>query len=821
MSTAMQYSYSDEGAAARELQEILSAMDGRVKEVQRLSAGIAAEVSPGRWSVRRKVATSQVLEPIAAARDFMRGLLEYENYENGSDARPVLHALFDDCRNVAQVHATLDLVAELLARSHLVKDQRLAGCLKACNALEGVLQDSGLSERLSKAKEDAREEMIAVLTPFRKQAIAGPQFVASPALLFDNIDSAEAIADVPSSQNVELQESKLEVDLPELDCVIAPLENKQTLTSDVAARSTELLLEVNTCILDPFSEDKALEQNTTIKEAELQEALDAGTLEKNVVMADPVTPETTFEQEPACEQTPEEKALASPCCQQSIVPELELGLCEEADCDADLAHSLPDKENTPLAANAKGSPSLSKSVALDDYCIEFQPEQLKSPSKKHEKDRGPLLAEESFEPMREPSPEPDISKLTCVEKLSNGADASLAMPCPGQSNAEIAKLCLEQSSAKLAKLCLEQTSAEIQKRSPRGDAAQFSKRPSTSKRRHTITSIESTQIRRPTPSPARARSHSFSGVSRKYDRRRENEEKCILKENTQQRDRVHSSSTAFQAISPSHQSLIRQLFAHYVGPSGMSSGTGLSLSKFRRFLRDCGLLSKELDEAVIEPAQADLTLARAADTGCRGVVPRLRTAEAFAQALIDVAVYSSPELSAMPDQALEVLCDAVLVPLGAAVLPGVTHDVQVASSALADRDVAALLRRCQQGLSALFARYASGARGPDPYRRGHWTARDVSRFAADAGIVADLSHALLQQLFCACASFEANHSRGEDDKVSFACFLLALVATSQRIYATQRKSPHQALARMLRRISVQIPGHHDIVSASREALRCG
>merc|ERR1712054_276558 len=103
-------------------------------------------------------------------------------------------------------------------------------------------------------------------------------------------------------------------------------------------------------------------------------------------------------------------------------------------------------------------------------------------------------------------------------------------------------------------------------------------------------------------------------------------------------------------------------------------------------------------------------------------------------------------------------------------------------------------------------------------RRGHWTAKDGSRFAADPGLAADLSHAHLQRLFFACASYEASSGRGETEKVSLDCFLLALMATAQRIYASSA-SPLRALATLLRKIAAQLPGNQNISTAAREALR--
>merc|ERR1719482_601070 len=82
------------------------------------------------------------------------------------------------------------------------------------------------------------------------------------------------------------------------------------------------------------------------------------------------------------------------------------------------------------------------------------------------------------------------------------------------------------------------------------------------------------------------RSHSSSDITVRTRRDRLKSDTC---EGACSKDSV--SSDVFSTLAPTHQVLIRELFAHYVGPGGMSSGAGLILSKFRRFLRDCGLLS--------------------------------------------------------------------------------------------------------------------------------------------------------------------------------------------------------------------------------------
>merc|ERR1712187_1058693 len=82
------------------------------------------------------------------------------------------------------------------------------------------------------------------------------------------------------------------------------------------------------------------------------------------------------------------------------------------------------------------------------------------------------------------------------------------------------------------------------------------------------------------------------------------------------------------------------------------------------------------------------------------------------------------------------------------------NDVCCAESILAMPEVAVLLKRCQRGLEAVFARYACNPGGPAPYERGYWTAQDMKHFANELDISAELSLASLQQLFHDCIQHE-------------------------------------------------------------------
>jgi len=297
------------------------------------------------------------------------------------------------------------------------------------------------------------------------------------------------------------------------------------------------------------------------------------------------------------------------------------------------------------------------------------------------------------------------------------------------------------------------------------------------------------------------------------------------------------SGKSFMLLSLEHQQLIRQLYAHYVGPGGMYSGAGLTLSKFRRFLRHGRMLSTDMcgigtgsatptagtdsrmlrhlnparemltkpdgaDSSQLSQTEADLILVRAAGgDGQAATNQRLYTAEAFGQALEQVALHYQPAWK--PLEALEDLCRHVLVPLGEQVLKIGDADVRAAVSVLSDAEVAGLMKRNVKALTTIFACYATGIGAPEPYRRGHWTAQTTIRFASEAGIAGDVSHEKLKQLFCSCAAYECACGRGEKDRISFAGFQLALVVLAQSIH-TSKTEPSERLSFLFFRLGTQL-----------------
>eukprot|EP00928_Gymnodinium_smaydae_P080512 TRINITY_DN64197_c0_g1_i1.p1 TRINITY_DN64197_c0_g1~~TRINITY_DN64197_c0_g1_i1.p1 ORF type:complete len:703 (-),score=144.38 TRINITY_DN64197_c0_g1_i1:61-2169(-) len=274
----------------------------------------------------------------------------------------------------------------------------------------------------------------------------------------------------------------------------------------------------------------------------------------------------------------------------------------------------------------------------------------------------------------------------------------------------------------------------------------------------------------------------------------------------------------FSGFTDPQRSAIAKLFAYYAGPAALAAGTGLCLARFRRLLRDAGLLAVATpaassadgacwrvasaqfpgQEPPLSQAQADLALVQAAGACAGGhqQAQRLPTPKSLGGALVSVAGNS---YDGSMDEAVMAMFDFHLYPL-AARLPASTA-VEEAAACLAEPEVAALMRdSCRSVLAPLFSRYASGLNRPEPYRQGHWTSRAVTRWSADAELAGGLSHQDLHQLFCDCTTFLEASGRGETGKLSFAGFRLLLMAIAQRVHRETHGTPRLRLSRLFRGI---------------------
>lgn len=170
------------------------------------------------------------------------------------------------------------------------------------------------------------------------------------------------------------------------------------------------------------------------------------------------------------------------------------------------------------------------------------------------------------------------------------------------------------------------------------------------------------------------------------------------------------------------------------------------------------------------------------------------------------------------DEALESFCERVMVPLASAL--GISEqDVLSAVEILQQQEVFSLLNRVQKGLELVFGKYAASPGAAEPYKRGHWTAQAMRKFAADSELSAELSYPSIQRLFGECVQYDSSEGRsGSDGKMSFSCFKLALVLIAQRVHCAPGCTPLTRVALLLLRLSTSAKGATDLGTAARAIL---
>jgi hypothetical protein len=282
-------------------------------------------------------------------------------------------------------------------------------------------------------------------------------------------------------------------------------------------------------------------------------------------------------------------------------------------------------------------------------------------------------------------------------------------------------------------------------------------------------------------------------------------------------------------------SLIQQVFAHYAW-NGISTGcTILTMTNFRRFLYDCRLLSGSSEETegtlrscgsahhegpehLISQVQADLVFARATCSVGDGQQGRGNmTLDAFISALSDIGVQCFLRHTAAPDTALEAVYLRLLIPLGERLLGAEGQEVLSAVALTAEPDISGLLQRARRCLATVFCTYAEGGGGVEPYEKGFWTSTGMRKWAIDRGLMAELSLPALFKLFNDCVKYEVRGGRGQDTKMSFNGFQLALVMISQRIHGAFAPSPLERIAFLLLRMSVSL-GANELAPIARSSL---
>jgi hypothetical protein len=235
----------------------------------------------------------------------------------------------------------------------------------------------------------------------------------------------------------------------------------------------------------------------------------------------------------------------------------------------------------------------------------------------------------------------------------------------------------------------------------------------------------------------------------------------------------------------------------------MATGTGLVLARFRRLLRDAGLLAEatalEKPAAIVFPlvqAEADLSFVQAAAAG-EQQIPRLGSIDAFTCALTNVAIRCHGAYSYGLD-ALRALCENELRKL-AERLPSNEGLQNLLALMAEDSGIAGVLRANSQLLAKVFSRYALEVNKSSYYRKGYWSLGAVSRWSADFNLMAGLSHQTLHEFFVDCTGHDVAKGGGyESGKLSFHAFHLLVMAISQRLYAKNQETPRERLAHFLR-----------------------
>eukprot|EP00405_Crypthecodinium_cohnii_P016766 CAMPEP_0206452848 /NCGR_PEP_ID=MMETSP0324_2-20121206/20190_1 /ASSEMBLY_ACC=CAM_ASM_000836 /TAXON_ID=2866 /ORGANISM="Crypthecodinium cohnii, Strain Seligo" /LENGTH=325 /DNA_ID=CAMNT_0053923017 /DNA_START=55 /DNA_END=1032 /DNA_ORIENTATION=+ len=140
------------------LNSIVQSMEAKMSELQ-AAWMVAAQSTGGGGSptmgktVRYKKCIYTMLEQVGRAREFIYLLLAVDT----AAGRPKLKEVFGDCTHIAMIHVFIDTLSPMLEGSNLAEDGRLQQCHRACDSVEGVLRDAGLSDRLAEARQQAAE----------------------------------------------------------------------------------------------------------------------------------------------------------------------------------------------------------------------------------------------------------------------------------------------------------------------------------------------------------------------------------------------------------------------------------------------------------------------------------------------------------------------------------------------------------------------------------------------------------------------------------------------------------------------------------------
>ncbi|CAJ1350101.1 unnamed protein product [Effrenium voratum] len=152
------------GPARRSISDSLAAS---AQAPRSLPESVAAPQAPG--PARRSISDSLAASAQAVSGELFDELAEHLeaslmqaplNARSLREARGALVKVFGTCDRVARLRAVLEALRLSAGRQG---DQRLATCRAACDAVEGVLRDHGLQEKLRRAQEEKRLELLSAL----------------------------------------------------------------------------------------------------------------------------------------------------------------------------------------------------------------------------------------------------------------------------------------------------------------------------------------------------------------------------------------------------------------------------------------------------------------------------------------------------------------------------------------------------------------------------------------------------------------------------------------------------------------------------------
>eukprot|EP00927_Polykrikos_kofoidii_P023598 TRINITY_DN21689_c0_g1_i1.p1 TRINITY_DN21689_c0_g1~~TRINITY_DN21689_c0_g1_i1.p1 ORF type:complete len:868 (-),score=191.57 TRINITY_DN21689_c0_g1_i1:39-2507(-) len=811
-----------------------------------------------------------MLEECGAVRDVMMEVLRIESGRNSGGRQLLLEIFAGECRRVARARALLEVVLLLKSQQCLAEkndgDQRPQGGVSACESVEQVLRDLGLTYALKRAQEQERERVSNLI----RQVQGDDWPPMSPVLDVPVADMEEMVPLDPMEQALDQPTKPLALPFAEdahppnedtqvhrmLDSSMSPLPEEEEEENGEVPRMRDPSMS------PPLEEEEEEEDeglNTTehsmlqmdeedpfesflVCDPEQQplEAEEARTPEPALesMWGSPRTSMTEslrhFEPEPVESEPPSVQSEAAGASEEPFrAPSLSVPASPEVTQKREVivlqSQSLPRLRRKPNAqvdvmSASKRSEAFVERLRRTSEAAEaqqkrralaLQAQQAKKGAFQHGNYQPPTL--KAYQRFKDTvMPAPSDRKARSLPGAECHAEP-MREPSPGSE-----RVPQTPQSAFSPPLRSPEAQGSQFSWSPRDKAARLDRPPPSARR-----GAQSSGSRPTTPggiiSPGmRSRRLSTAGSS---DDGRVGERSTALTEMEEEESLPPTFPISLNSLSPAHRDLVRQIFAHYVGPGGMSAGTGLGMTRFRQLLRDCGLLggpSSGGEDSELSQAEADLILSRACGATAAGLgQTRLMSADALVCAFVHIASRGKPAPVSLNTaiECMEVLCTDTLSVFAEQLLNEAGRDVLVAVTIMGDPEVSRLLKRCQQGFANTFARYASGVGALEPYRRGHMTARSISKFAAEAGVVADLSISALHQVFGAAAAYEARAGRGTETKLSLPGFVLAVVVIAQRVYANMRNTPLSRLVALLLRVSVQVPGAHDLKEAARAARK--